>query len=198
MADGGDAPVLVIVSGPAGSGKSTLCDQLVEEFPLLRRVVTTTTRPPRDGEVSGVHYHFVSKQTFHQMMKEGRFFEWAVVHGNYYGTEKEPILKSLDEGHDLLLNIDVQGAASFRMAGLKSEELGNRMVSVFIKPESLEVIRERLEGRGDEPASIERRLQTAEEELLYADTFNHVILTTDRESDYEAIREIYIRHKEKP
>lgn len=190
------ATVLLILSGPAGSGKTTLCDALTQEFAQLARVVTTTTRPPRAGEVEGRDYYFLARAAFEALRTEGGFFEWAEIHGNLYGTQKRHVLELLRQNRDGLLNIDVQGAASFRRAADEDPYLAERLVTVFIRPRSLEQLRERMVARGkDSPEVIERRLRTAAEELEHAGAFDHTLLTDTREADYAAIRNIYLSAK---
>ncbi len=185
---------VIIISGPAGSGKTTLCDRLLEEFgDSIRRVVTSTSRQPRPGEVDGVDYHFLGKEEFARRIRNGDFIEWALVHGRYYGSERAHILRMLEGGHDILLNIDVQGAETFRLKARSSPELEGKVHTIFIKPRSLEQIRERLLHRGsDDEAEIQRRLRSAEEEIKVADHFDHVILSGSREADYTALRAHYL------
>jgi guanylate kinase len=189
--------LVLIISGPAGSGKTTLCDQLLEEFPdSVQRLVTTTSRLPRPGETDGVDYHFLSADVFEQRIQDGRFIEWAKVHGRYYGSQREHIEALLGTGSDLLLNIDVQGAHSFREEQASNPALAGRVRCIFIKPRSMEQIRERLRGRGsDDEAEINRRLRSAEEEIRSANLFDHVIISGSREEDYEALRELYLKLK---
>lgn len=188
--------VLLVISGPAGSGKTTLCDRLLEEFPSVRRVVTSTTRAPRRGEQAGVDYHFRTITQFEDMIAAGAFYEWAKVHDRYYGSEREAVLQPLRKGEDLLLNIDVQGAASYREAAREDPFLAERLLTVFVRPQSIEQIRQRLIGRGtDDEAEIERRLRTAEEELPQAERFDAVIMSASKDEDYAAFREIYQRRR---
>lgn len=184
--------LLLVVCGPAGSGKTTLCDRLRQEFPNLRRVITTTTRPPRLGEHNGVDYHFLSKEAFSQKVQQGEFLEWAQVHANRYGTQRADVLGPLQEGHDLLLNIDVQGAEAYRQLADKDPVVGEGLHTVFIRPQSLEQLEERLKLRGDAREDIIRRLDTARRELEQIDRFDSVIVSTTRDDDYRAFREVYL------
>ena len=188
---------MLIISGPAGSGKTTLCDRLLEEYgDAIRRVVTTTSRDPRPGEVDGVDYHFLEKEEFERRIRSGNFIEWALVHGRYYGSERANILRMLEGGQDILLNIDVQGAETFRQKAGSSPELAGKVHTIFIKPRSLEQIRERLLHRGsDDEAEIQRRLRSAEKEIEVADHFDHVILSGSRDEDYSALRAHYLELK---
>ena len=120
-AEPNNAPVLLIVAGPAGSGKSTLCDRLVAEDPSFHRVVTTTTRAPRPGEVNGVHYHFFTPEEFDRKVAAGEFLEWAWVHGKRrYGTLKSSVFAPLAAGRNLVMSVDVQGVESFRRAAVEN------------------------------------------------------------------------------
>jgi len=185
-------PVLLVLAGPAGSGKSTLCERLVCETGVFSRVVTATTRPPRPGEVDGVHYHFLSPAQFDQLIAEGAFLEWAWVHGKHrYGTLSRAVTEPLSKGHSLVINIDVQGVASFRRAAASNPLLARYMTTVYIDvPE--DVLRARLAGRGTDSAEeIERRMRTALMEAREKDSFDHLIISGDREVDYAALREVW-------
>jgi guanylate kinase len=188
--------LLLVISGPAGSGKTTLCDRMLAAFPGIRRIVTATTRAPREGEVDGVDYHFLSMEAFEQGIRDGAFFEHALVHGRRYGTLMRAITEPMDSGFDLLLNIDVQGAASVRQLALANPLLRERFASIFIRPASLEVIRERLMFRStDGNQEIERRIASAEVELKQADQFDYILPTRSRDEDFDAISSIYRAEK---
>jgi len=161
---------LFVVSAPSGTGKTTLCHLLMDEFKTLSYSVSLTTRKPREGEVHGKDYHFVSVPEFERMIEAGELVEWANVHGNYYGTSLTFIRESLDRGRDILLDIDVQGAASIRAAYPEA-------VTIFIMPPSMEALRERLEKRGtDSPEVIETRIKNAVAEIAHKDLYTHVIV----------------------
>ena len=121
------APLLLVIAGPAGSGKSTLCDRLLQERRIFSRVVTTTTRPPRPGEINGIHYHFFSADEFRRRLAVGDFLEWARVHGNHedrlYGTLRPSVIDPLEAGRSLVLNIDVQGVENFRRIATENATL---------------------------------------------------------------------------
>lgn len=185
-----DTPVLLVLAGPAGSGKTTLCERMVAEVPGFSRVVTTTTRAPRPGEVNGVHYHFFSPAEFDAKGAAGAFLEWAWVHRkNRYGTLASSVLEPLGAGRSLVVNVDVQGVANFRRAAAEHALLKRCLGTVFIDV-PIPVLRERLEGRGESAAEIERRMVTAEVELTERSKFDFVIESRDREGDFARLREI--------
>jgi len=183
--------VLVILAGPAGSGKTTLCERLVAEDHAFSRVVTATTRAPRAGEVDGRHYHFISAAEFDRRIAAGEFIEWAWVHQkNRYGTLAAAVLAPLASGRSLVINIDVQGVDSFHAAAKVNPLLALRMVTVFINLPIPE-LRRRLQGRGtDGTEEIERRMRTAEQELARIATFDHVIESRSRDEDFAALRAV--------
>ena len=184
----------MIISGPAGAGKTTLCNRLMEEFPSIERVVTTTTREPREDEVEGIDYHFLGVLEFEAKASYGDFYEWARVHARYYGSERRAVLDPLKQGKELLLNIDVQGAAAYREAAKKDPFLAERLITVFIKPQNLEQMHKRLIHRAAEtPEDIARRMKSAEKEVAAAAAFDEVITTSTREADYQQFRDIYLR-----
>ena len=191
--------VLLVVSGPAGVGKTTLCERMVTSFLGISRFVTTTSRPPRPGEEDGVDYHFLDRAEFERRIAAGAFLEYANVHGNLYGTPRAQVVEALEAGHDLLFNIDVEGAQNYRRAAEQDPVIRERLVTVFIRPVSLDQIRTRLEARGaDDAASITRRLQTAERELAVAKSFDHQIVSGTREADFAALQAIYEAAKAGP
>ena len=193
MEPGRRCPCLLILAGPSGTGKTTLCERMVAvHSPALRRVVTATTRPPRPGEQDGVDYHFLDTDAFTAGIEAGGFYEWAWVHGKHrYGTLKREIAAGFAAGQDLIMNIDVQGAASLRRAAATDEVLCGRLVTVFIHPESLDQIRERLRLRRDSEADIARRMETAEREVLEADAFDHAFVSGTRDEDFAHLQAIY-------
>ena len=188
--------IILVVCGPAGSGKTTLCDQMLDRFPGLRRVVTATTREPRPGEAHGVDYHFMSEAAFMGKVESGGFLEHARVHGRLYGTLKSEVRRHLEAECDVLLNIDVQGAASFRRQASSDPLLAGRLATVFIQPESLDMLRERLEHRkSDSAEEISRRMETAREELKSARLHDYILPTQSREHDFQVMASIYTAEK---
>ena len=185
--------LLLIISGPAGSGKTTLCDRLAEVYSSsLSRVVTATTRQPREGEISGVDYHFLADEEFEAKIKEGAFFEHAVVHNKRYGVLKSEVLVKLEAGIDLVLSVDVQGAASFRQVAKQESALRDGLASLILIPQDIEVIRQRLEGRGTDGAEeINRRLRVARDEISRWREYDYCIVSGDREIDFERVEAIY-------
>ncbi|WP_457627057.1 guanylate kinase [Persephonella sp.] len=169
---------LFILSSPAGGGKTTIASLLIKEIPKLKRVITCTTRKPRPGEKDGVDYYFLSVDEFERRIRENRFLEYAVVHGNYYGTPKDEVEEELLKGYDLLLVIDVQGMRQIKKARPET-------VTIFLLPPSLDELVRRMEHRGDSPEEIEKRLQTAKKEI-----------PAWREYDYTVINDILERAKE--
>ena len=184
-------PVLLVLAGPAGSGKSTLCDRIVREVPGFERVITTTTRAPRPGEVNGVHYHFLTPEQFDAKIVADEFLEWAWVHGERrYGTLAASVLGPLARGQSLAINLDVQGVASLRQAAEHSLALQQAMAAIFIILDHEQLVA-RIRGRGqDDDEEIARRMATAEAELLAATTFEFVIHSASRDEDFAALLKI--------
>ncbi|MCX6919927.1 MAG: guanylate kinase [Verrucomicrobia bacterium] len=189
--------LLIVVSGPAGSGKTTLCARLTEANPrAIRRVITCTTRAPRAGEAEGVDYYFLTRPEFEAQVAAGVFLEHALVHGNLYGPRLADVAKHLDAGFDALLNVDVQGAATIRAMGTADARLAAALVTAFIRVSDPVELRRRLTGRGTDPLDeIDRRVATASEELKHAGEYQHVIESGSREADFKALQAIY--HLEK-
>jgi len=164
---------LFIVSAPSGTGKTTLVRLLLEQDRRVRLSVSYTTRAPRPGEVDGREYHFVALADFLAMRERGDFLEWAEVHGNYYGSSRVWIEQQIATGHDLLLEIDWQGAQQVR-------RLFPAAVGIFIMPPSLAELERRLRGRGsDSEEVIARRLAAAEAEIRHVSEFEYVIINNE-------------------
>ena len=161
---------LVVLSGPSGVGKDTVIDAWAKVNPRVERVVACTSREPREGEVDGDHYHFLTPEEFLVQIAEGSFLEYKNVHGNMYGTPLKAMQAMLDEGKIAILKIDVQGAAEVR-------SLRPDAITVFILPPSLEALEARIRGRGlDDEDTIQRRLAGAIQELAGADQYQHRLI----------------------
>ena len=174
----------MVLSAPSGAGKSSLARALAEAEPSVGLSVSHTTRAARPGEVDGVDYHFVGKHEFEAMVEAGAFLEYARVFDRYYGTSWEAVRSGLSRGHHIVLDIDWQGARQVRKAFSDT-------VSVFILPPSLDTLRSRLVGRGqDSAAAIDRRMRAARSELEHYDEFDHIVVNHDFERALEALRRI--------
>jgi len=175
---------LFVVSAPSGAGKTSLCKGLLESFPGLCLSVSYTTRPARAGESHGVDYFFVTPERFQEMVSVGAFAEWAVVHGNCYGTAKETLDSACDRGEDLLLDIDCQGAAQLK------ENYGAG-VFIFILPPNLEELKKRLLGRKtDSPEVISTRIENARREIAEASWYDYIIVNDDFSNALEELKAI--------
>ena len=187
-------PVLLVLAGPAGSGKSTLCDRLVAEDPSFTRVVTSTTRAPRAGEVNGVHYHFFTPREFDDRVKAGEFLEWAWVHGDRrYGTLSASVLGPLLLGKNLVMSVDVQGVESFRRLAGVNPFLRRVMATIFIVVDHERLLSRMRERGKDNEAEIARRMETAEAELREAPKFDYIIESRTRDEDFAALLAILER-----
>lgn len=190
--------LLVILAGPAGSGKSTLCERLVRECPGFERVVTSTTRAPRPGEVNGRDYHFFSEEEFDRLVGEGAFLEWARVHGHSrrYGTLRRSIDEKLAAHVDLCMNVDVQGVASIQRVAAADPVLARRLVTIFLMPPDLDELRRRLRERAqDTEPEIERRMQTALREMERWPAYDFCIRSRSRDDDFATVRAIVASEK---
>lgn len=176
--------MLLIISGPSGTGKGTLVKKLMENDPTFRLSCSLTTRKPRHGEVEGVHYHFVSEEEYQRLVDENAFLEHATVHGHHYGTLRKPVEEMMQRGDNVLLEIDPQGAISVM-------ENAKDYVSVFILPPSFEDLRVRLHTRNtDDPVEIERRLNNARGEVKKADRYQYAIINDDLELAFAQLQAI--------
>lgn len=167
---------ILVLSGPSGAGKSTIIDAASKEIGDFYFSVSTTTRAPREGEVDGEDYYFVSKEEFEKGIKRGDFLEYAKVHDNYYGTSLIPVKKALQEGKLVIFDIDVQGHR------LVKEAMGDIVVSAFITPPSLKELENRLKSRGsDDIEIINKRLENAKEEIKAINEYDFVIVNDNLE-----------------
>jgi guanylate kinase len=191
---GAKDPVLLVLAGPAGSGKSTLCDRLVAACPAFHRVVTSTTRSPREGELDGIHYHFFTPEEFDRRLAAGEFLEWAWVHGERrYGTLAASVLGPLHLGRNLVMSVDVQGVESLRRLAAKNTFLRRVMTTVFIRVDYDRLLGRMRERGKDNEAEITRRMATAEAELREAPKFDFVIESRSRDDDFAALLSILAR-----
>jgi guanylate kinase len=184
-------PLLVVISAPSGGGKTTLCSQLLAARPDLARAITCTTREPRGKEKDGEDYYFLDATSFLKRVQAGNFLEHATVYGQSYGTLKSEVLGKLRAGRDVLLNIDVQGAAAVRKCAEEDPELKRALVTVFLTPPSLTVLEARLKRRGtDSPADIKKRLSVARQEIVQWKNFDYLILSRTIAEDLAAMMAI--------
>ena len=189
MADHTYSGILLVVSAPSGTGKTTLCRRLVEEFPDIAFSISYTTRPLRGAEEDGVDYHFVSDEIFSSMVEQERFAEWAPVHDHRYGTSKETVEQALSEGKDLVFDIDYQGGNQL-IAGY-----GDNTAAIFVLPPSMEELARRLRARGTDAADVvDRRLHKALEELAHFADYHYLVVNDDLDVAYRDVRSIYRTH----
>jgi guanylate kinase len=171
-------PLLIVISAPSGGGKTTLCRQLLAARPDMTRAVTCTTRPPRPGEKDGVDYHFLDAAEFQRRVQAGDFLEHATVFGRSYGTLKSEVFSRLRGDRDVLLNVDVQGAATIREQAQTEPELKRALVTVFLTPASVAVLEERLRNRGaDTLGEIQKRLGVARQEIAHWRDFDYLLIS---------------------
>jgi guanylate kinase len=187
----GSRGCLFVVSAPSGAGKTTLCSALRRQVPDLLYSVSYTTRAPRPGEQDGKDYVFIGLDEFRRGIEQDKWAEWALVHGNYYGTSAEVIDQALAAGKDLLLDIDVQGAAQIRRRFPKA-------VTIFIMPPSMEVLRQRLESRGtDSRETIEKRMRNASAEIAEKPAYRYVVVNDRLPEALARLVEIVTRRRHK-
>ena len=185
-------PLILLLSAPSGAGKTTVAEGMIASVPNLRRVITCTTRPPRPGEVPDRDYHFLTPEEFAVRVGRDEFLEHASVYGRSYGTLKRSVHELLGAGHDVLLNIDVQGAAHVRREALEDPVLSRALVTVFLTPPTLSELEQRLRGRGSDAEDvIRRRLESALEEAARWREFDYLIVSGTRAEDLSRLQAIY-------
>ena len=177
-----DGAVLVL-SGPSGAGKSSLIHKIIDDIGKCYFSISTTTRPIRKGEVEGVDYYFVDKEEFEREIEEDQFLEYAVVHGNYYGTSLRPVKEALSHGKLVIFDIDVQGNSAV------NSRLGDITTSVFITPPTLSELRTRLENRStDEQSVIDRRIKMARKEIQRVSEYEYLLINDDLDVAADKLR----------
>jgi len=179
--------VVLVLSGPSGAGKSSLINKISNDIGDYYFSISTTTRPMREGEVEGVHYHFVKEEEFVKDIEDDHFLEYAIVHGNYYGTSLKPVREALSQGKLVIFDIDVQGNMAV------NDRLGDITTSVFITPPSLSELHSRLENRStDTKEVIERRLKMAKREIQRTAEYDYLVVNDDIEIAANVLRQIAI------
>ena len=187
----GSRGTVFVISAPSGAGKSTLCHKLLKKVPGLGMSVSYTTRSPRKGEVNDVHYTFISKRKFKGMIDREEFAEWAMVHGNLYGTSIKRLKKMNKEGYDIILDIDINGAAQLR-------KRYDNAVYIFILPPSLQALKKRLVGRETETAErITKRLDNAKAEISCYSKYDYIVINDKIDTAYKELESIITATKMK-
>lgn len=181
--------LLIVLSGPSGAGKGTICQELLRQMPNLRYSVSSTTRYPRPGEVEGIHYYFRPRQEFEAMLARDELLEWAEFCDNYYGTPRFAVEQAIQEGLDVILEIEIQGA-------LQIKKRFPQGVFTFIVPPSLDVLSERIHKRGTETEEvIQKRLATAIQELGYVSEYDYVVINDEVPVAVDKLKSILIAEK---
>ncbi|MBA3025418.1 MAG: guanylate kinase [Sulfurimonas sp.] len=182
--------VVLVLSGPSGAGKSSLINKISDEIGDYYFSISTTTRPIRDGEVEGVHYHFVTQEEFKKDIEENHFLEYALVHGNYYGTSVKPVREALDEGKLVIFDIDVQGNTAV------NNRLGDITTSVFITPPTLEELEKRLKNRStDSEEVIHKRIRMAKREVQRISEYDFLVINDDLDEAAQKLKQIALTAK---
>jgi len=177
--------LMLVISSPSGAGKSSLARSLIETDKGIQLSVSVTTRERRPSEAEGVHYHFVNKRRFDAMRDAGELLEWAEVHGNFYGSPREPIERALSDGYDVLFDIDFQGAQQLY------ERMRADVVGVFILPPAAQELKNRLERRAEDAGQvIQRRLRNARNEITHWEEYDYVLVNEDFQRTFEQLNSI--------
>ncbi|HIP14087.1 MAG TPA: guanylate kinase [Sulfurimonas autotrophica] len=174
---------VLVLSGPSGAGKSSLIHKIIDDIGECYFSISTTTRPMREGEVDGVDYYFVDEEEFKKEIEEDQFLEYALVHGNYYGTSLKPVKKALLEGKLVIFDIDVQGNSAI------NSRLGDITTSVFITPPTLSELKRRLQNRRTDPQEvIDRRVDMAKREIQRVSEYEYLLINDDLDTAAEKLR----------
>ena len=184
---------IFILSAPAGSGKTTISQLLLKEIPNLKMITTCTTRKKREGEIDGEDYHFLTEEEFKKDIKEGNFLEYAVVHGNYYGTPKKPVLEEVEKGNDVLLVIDIQGMKSVKKMLNGQVEI----TTIFILPPSIKEMENRMKRRGETEEEMRKRFETAKREIPNWKYYDYLVINDILEEAKNKIKTIILAQRNK-
>lgn len=199
MASKGPTPLMLLISAPSGAGKTTLCESLLDANPNMRRVITCTTRPPREGEADGVDYHFLTADTFLRRVESGHFLEHATVYGHSYGILRSEVTQKLDAGLDVLINVDVQGAATIRKVAEDDATLRAALVTLFLTPPSMDMLEQRLRKRAsDSDEVIVRRLGVARQEAAQWRHFDYLLVSQTPKEDTRRAQAIVEAERMRP
>lgn len=181
--------ILIVLSGPSGTGKGTICRELLRNYPNLHYSISATTRQPREGEIDGINYWFISHEKFRQMINDNEFLEWAEVYGNYYGTPRDYVMDLLNNGKNVILEIDTQGA-------MQIKNKFPQAVFIYIVPPSLDELANRIHKRGTESIDvIKRRLGCVRSELSYVNNYNYIVVNDEVSKAVEQIQAIISAEK---
>ena len=183
--------LLLVISAPSGGGKTTVSQKLLQRNPNLTRAITCTTRPPREGERDDVDYYFLEAGQFLKRVQAGNFLEHATVYGNSYGTLKAEVLGKLRHGKDVLLSVDVQGAAAIQSQAAEDPELEQALVTVFLTPPSLAILEDRLRKRNQDLSTvIQKRLAHARQEIAQWKHFDYLVVSSSIDEDVRRMQAI--------